>query len=98
MSACSIYGDSAEDRYRERQLDAYLASQEADETPDGIPESVYKLIAGYRKVFAALEAGDGSCGPSSKNKSGWMRVKLELIEDAMAAMEDLEYDVKELDL
>ena len=97
MSACSIYGDSAEDRYRERQLDAYLDSQE-DETPDGIPESVYKLIAGYRKVFAALESGDWSCGPSSKNESGWMRVKLDLIEDVMAAMEDLEYDVKELDL
>ena len=93
MSACSIYGDSAEDRYRERQLDAYLDSQE-DETPDGIPESVYKLIAGYRKVFTALEAGDWSCGPSSKNEEGWMRIKLELIEDAMAAMEDLEYDVK----
>ena len=38
--------------------------------------------------------GDRHGNPSSKNESGWMRVKLELIEDAMAAMEDLEYDVK----
>jgi hypothetical protein len=98
MSACSIYGNSAEDRYRERQLDAYLESQEDNEASDDIPESVHKLIAGYRKVVAALESGDWSCGAHSKNEEGWMRVKLELVEGAMADLEDFEYDVKELDL